>query len=1195
MRVTRQSEPRPKGEAALRSQTGPSASKKPRDLKGPKPVIKAENETHDFGTVWVGPTLNHSFKITNEGDVTLQIQKVKPSCGCTIAGQYPRKLEPGETGEFPFALKSAKLRGRFQKSITITSNDPVTERMRLTLKGEVKRYVDVSPASASFGRITDQEPRVRELTITNNTDTPLKLTLNKRADDKFDYELIEKEPGKRYGLRVTANPPFTPGSLRSTLKLGTNIEEQKAVDIRAVATVPPRLEVQPSSVIVRKARSGSKKPASEGIARVLRFTNYGKTKVRVLDAKVADPTIGVSVRERKEGQAYTIEIKLPAGYIPPLEGRMITITTDDPEQPEILVPIRGTARPRPSRTVDGKRATKPDSLIGKPAPKFALRTIDDKTLSSATIKDTVTVLNFFAPNCGYCRKQIPRLETVRAKYADKGVRFVNVSQNMRKPYTQEQVVEKVKELGFHGELAINHDNSVGKLFGATGFPTMIVLGKTGKVEAKNVGNVADLESRLSGQLDALLAGKPVPAVAKAPAQPLKVDVPRTKRVQANDLIGKPAPKFALKTLEGKDLSNAALTSAPATVLNFFAGNCGFCKKQIPRLEKIRKEYEGKGIRFVNVAESMRKEYSQEEIVKLLKDLGWSDEIAHDPKNSLGPKFGATGFPTMIVLGKSGKVEAVNRGNIGDLETRLKSQLDALLAGKPVPVVAKAAAKSTAPKTPSKPRPARVDPASLVGKPAPKFALKTLEGKDVSNATLASASATILNFFACNCGYCGKQIPRLEKVRKEYEGKGVRFINVAESMRKEFSQEEVVAKMKAFGWNDEVALDPKNEVGPPFGATGFPTMIVLGKSGKVEAVTRGNVGDLETRVKGQLDALLAGKPIPVALAKPPARKKRASARDLVGRPAPAINLTTVDGKTASNSEFANAKATVLNFFACNCGYCGKQIPRLETVRKEYESKGVRFVNVAQTMRKEFSKEETMTKMKAFGWGGEVVYEPKNTTGRKFNATGFPTMIVIGKNGKIQAANIGNIGDLETKLKSQLDTLIAGKDIAKAPAAGAKAAAKPRRRPAEDLVGKPAPEFALTTFDGKAVASADFASHPATVLNFIAPNCGFCKRQVPNVEKVRAEYEAKGIRFVNVAMTMRKEYSEAEITDVFKGVGSKIELAKDAGNKVGKEYKAVSFPTMIVVGKDGKIAHVNIGAKPNIETLLKSQLDGLIKGG
>lgn len=207
-----------------------------------------------------------------------------------------------------------------------------------------------------------------------------------------------------------------------------------------------------------------------------------------------------------------------------------------------------------------------------------------------------------------------------------------------------------------------------------------------------------------------------------------------------------------------------------------------------------------------------------------------------------------------------------------------------------------------------------------------------------------------------------------------------------------------------------------------------------------------------------------------------------------------------------------------------------------------------------------------------------------------------MVVVGKDGKVAATNIGNMPDLDTRLPAQLDALIEGKPIPQS------AATKPRqsqqaKRPAMDLVGKPAPRFALKTLDGKSLSNDDFKNHAATVLNFVAPNCGYCKRQLPNVEAVRKDYQAKGVRFVNVVQKMRKDFTVDEIKDVFSKVGSNLEMVTDdfAEGKVGREqFKAISFPTMVVVDKTGKVAHVNIGAQQDLEKTLTGQLDALIAG-
>ena len=78
---------------------------------------------------------------------------------------------------------------------------------------------------------------------------------------------------------------------------------------------------------------------------------------------------------------------------------------------------------------------------------------------------------------------------------------------------------------------------------------------------------------------------------------------------------------------------------------------------------MRKKYESKGVRFVNMVQTMRKKYTEQDVVDKMKKFGSTMEVVHDVDNKVGPGYGARGFPTMVVVGKSGNVEAVNVGNI----------------------------------------------------------------------------------------------------------------------------------------------------------------------------------------------------------------------------------------------------------------------------------------------------------------------------------------------------------------------------------------------------------------------------------------------------------------------------------------------------------------------------------------------------
>lgn len=992
-----------------------------------KPVINSDQPVHDFGDIWTGPVLQHTFILKNEGNAPLDIGRVRPSCGCTVAGPYPKSIAPGETGEFPFSVASEKLNGKFEKAITIYSNDPVNPQYRIRLRGNVKRYVEVMPPNLHFGKVVGDEPMQRVVKLTNNTETPLKVELTTPAPEGYEYNLETIKPGQEYDLKVGINPPYQTGMFRRQVTLKTNVESQPTINIDVRGEVPERLEVNPPTLSVSAAR-GMAGSTAEGLTRIVRLSNYGDKPVKLLEATADDPAVEVAVLEQSEGKYYSVQVNFPAGYEPPEEGRKIVLKTDDPQKPLIEVPIRSVgSRAKLADKKDTKPERPAEDLVGQAAPVFALTTRDGKSLSTADINGHVTVLNFFAANCGFCKRQIPRIEALRPKYEEKGVRFVAVAQTMRQKFTEDQVVDVLNQTGYKGELALDLDNRVGPMFKAFSYPTMVVLGKSGKVEAVNVGNLTDLEPRLAVQLDALLEGKPIPdkipsvveKVADAGAQqqppPAPAPTPAAPRPtgRPDDLVGKPAPAFEFQTLDGKKVSNADLAAQPVTVLNVVATNCGFCKKQIPRLEELRKKYADKGVRMINVVETMRQKFETEQVVDVMKGIGSHLELAHDPDNKVGPLFNASGFPTMIVLGKSGNVEAVNIGNIGDLETRVSAQFDALIEGKPIPKTAEA---------PPPQQPQRGRPDDLIGKPAPAFAVDTMDGKKVANVELGNHPATVVNVVAANCGFCKKQIPRLEEIRKKYAEKGVRFVNVVETMRQKFETAQVVDIMKNIGSNLELAHDPDNKVGSALNVSGFPTMFVMGKSGKVEAVNVGNIGDLEDRLSKQLDAVLEGKPIPqAAAAAQPAERKR-PAEEMQGQAAPSFSLTTLGGKTVSSDDFGKHPAMVLNFVAPNCGFCKRQIPNIEKIRAEYEAKGVRFVNVSQTMRQEFTPEQAAEVFKGAGSNLELAIDKGNAVGREFKATSYPTMMVVDKSGKVAHVNIGAKPDIEQVLRQQLDKLI-----------------------------------------------------------------------------------------------------------------------------------------------------------------------------
>lgn len=80
------------------------------------------------------------------------------------------------------------------------------------------------------------------------------------------------------------------------------------------------------------------------------------------------------------------------------------------------------------RRRDERKAAALRSLVDRPLPKLALRTLDGQPYDAGKLRGKVVLLDFFASWCGICRQELPQLKTSFAKYGnDPNVAFLLVS------------------------------------------------------------------------------------------------------------------------------------------------------------------------------------------------------------------------------------------------------------------------------------------------------------------------------------------------------------------------------------------------------------------------------------------------------------------------------------------------------------------------------------------------------------------------------------------------------------------------------------------------------------------------------------------------------------------------------------------------------------------------------------------------
>lgn len=142
--------------------------------QGPK--IDVEQTDFDFGQIYQGDTVEHSFRFQNAGDEPLIIDRVRSSCGCTAALLSTKIIAAGDVAELKATFDSTRFRGAVVKTIYLYSNDPVQKVTELHLRGTVKQEIIMSPPRLDLQNLVVGVTKEITVRLSNHSKKPLALS-----------------------------------------------------------------------------------------------------------------------------------------------------------------------------------------------------------------------------------------------------------------------------------------------------------------------------------------------------------------------------------------------------------------------------------------------------------------------------------------------------------------------------------------------------------------------------------------------------------------------------------------------------------------------------------------------------------------------------------------------------------------------------------------------------------------------------------------------------------------------------------------------------------------------------------------------------------------------------------------------------------------------------------------------------------
>jgi hypothetical protein len=313
----------------------------------------------------------------------------------------------------------------------------------------------------------------------------------------------------------------------------------------------------------------------------------------------------------------------------------------------------------------------------------------EKAPGLTVVSDGTTVTHLYAPNKLYTQQatddpfaEVQRDALTVTALEGSGIDFL-VRKSVRRNFLAQTVA--VQDLGEakldcasarHFRLTLANRRQKDVWFGEGDRPLMRQIATTLEipVQGKEVYRLT-ITTRLNWTVNADLPAGTFTLQLPAGARKVRNLLDALVRGDAEELLGKPAPKLRLTGLDGKGIAPAPKAKG-VTVLYLWATWCAPSTTDVSGTNQFLSEYEKKGVTFVAVNVGEKPDVVQ----AFVKERGFRGTVALDPASASLEAYRLSALPAAILIGRDGTVQAVHGGAGPAVREQIGRDLDALLKG-----------------------------------------------------------------------------------------------------------------------------------------------------------------------------------------------------------------------------------------------------------------------------------------------------------------------------------------------------------------------------------------------------------------------------------------------------------------------------------------------------------------------------------
>ena len=210
--------------------------------------FKAVETEYNFGRVDGGVPVSHTFVFKNTCNKTVEIDQIRPSCGCTAAVISEKVIKAG--GEAKIDVKFTPpqgSRGKVSKTVSVYLRDKAEVHATLRFSADMKTFYDIEPRSFQLQNATVGTPVTARATMKNTGEkdldirdlnlmlTSYKDTVIAGSKSNVTYSLqngkiltpksFSLAPGQSKSIEITLTPEYA-GQVLGNLRISTAMGDE---------------------------------------------------------------------------------------------------------------------------------------------------------------------------------------------------------------------------------------------------------------------------------------------------------------------------------------------------------------------------------------------------------------------------------------------------------------------------------------------------------------------------------------------------------------------------------------------------------------------------------------------------------------------------------------------------------------------------------------------------------------------------------------------------------------------------------------------------------------------------------------------------------------------------------------------------------------------------------------------------------